>query len=208
MHGPINVSSYLSVLLKDAINCTHCTDKTVNLELWWNETTREEVKSWEKNLSQCQFVHHKSDIEWTGVQPAENPQLSCWVRKGRLYFWHYIWRFSKKVAVNAESYLIVFSQSAYPSGRQINPSSLAIQINHVHSWQCHSSSAGSAPKGNKTLGRYNWDGWNNLQKWNTNHWYIECTGVLISSWPDQEGNKLGSMAETRVISTNSRRELS
>jgi len=34
------------------------------------------------------------------------------------------------------------------------------------------------------------------------------TGVLISSWPDQEGNKLGSMSGTRAISTTSRRELS
>ena len=34
------------------------------------------------------------------------------------------------------------------------------------------------------------------------------TGVLISSYPDQEGNKLGSMWGTRAISTISRRELS
>jgi len=34
------------------------------------------------------------------------------------------------------------------------------------------------------------------------------TGVLISPYPDQEGNKLGSMSETRAISTASRRELS
>ena len=34
------------------------------------------------------------------------------------------------------------------------------------------------------------------------------TGLLISPQPDQEGNKLGSMSETRAISTTSRRELS
>jgi len=34
------------------------------------------------------------------------------------------------------------------------------------------------------------------------------TGVLISPYPDQEGNKLGSMSGTRAISTTSRRELS
>jgi len=35
-----------------------------------------------------------------------------------------------------------------------------------------------------------------------------ATGVLISPWPDQGGNNLGSMSETHVISTTSRRELS
>ena len=34
------------------------------------------------------------------------------------------------------------------------------------------------------------------------------TGVLISPYPDQEGNKLGSMSGTRAISTTSRREKS
>ena len=34
------------------------------------------------------------------------------------------------------------------------------------------------------------------------------TGVLISPYPDQEGNKLGSMSGTRAISTTSRRKLS
>ena len=32
--------------------------------------------------------------------------------------------------------------------------------------------------------------------------------VLISPWPDQEGNKLGSMSRTNVISTTSRRDMS
>ena len=34
------------------------------------------------------------------------------------------------------------------------------------------------------------------------------TGVLISPYPDQEGNKLGSMSGTHAITTKSRRELS
>ena len=42
----------------------------------------------------------------------------------------------------------------------------------------------------------------------TNKWSYTSTGVLISPYPDQEGNKLGSMAGTREISTKSRRELS
>jgi len=37
---------------------------------------------------------------------------------------------------------------------------------------------------------------------------VKHTGVLISPSPDQEGNKLGRMPETRAISTTSRRELS
>jgi len=36
----------------------------------------------------------------------------------------------------------------------------------------------------------------------------ENTGVLVSPWPDQEGNKLGSKSVTRAISTTTRRELS
>ena len=40
------------------------------------------------------------------------------------------------------------------------------------------------------------------------HRTTKCTGVLISPYPDQEGNKFGSTSETRAISTTSRRELS
>jgi len=35
-----------------------------------------------------------------------------------------------------------------------------------------------------------------------------CTGMLISPYPDQEGNKLGSISGTPAISTASRREMS
>jgi hypothetical protein len=35
-------------------------------ERMWNDTDRENPKNSEKNLSQCQFVHHKSQIDWTG----------------------------------------------------------------------------------------------------------------------------------------------
>ena len=37
---------------------------------------------------------------------------------------------------------------------------------------------------------------------------IQLTGVLISPYPDQEGNKVGSMSGIHAISTTSRRELS
>ena len=36
---------------------------------------------------------------------------------------------------------------------------------------------------------------------------LVTTGVLISPWPGQEGNKLGSMSRTRAISTTSRDEM-
>ena len=37
--------------------------------------------------------------------------------------------------------------------------------------------------------------------------FVATTGVIIIPQPDREGNKLGSMSETRAISTTSRREL-
>jgi len=66
-----------------------CTDKTVKLESWWNENTREKAKSRNKNLSQCHFVHLKSDIEWARVKPSEKPRLTCWVQNRQLYYYHY-----------------------------------------------------------------------------------------------------------------------
>jgi hypothetical protein len=51
---------------------------------WWymgmechdsNDTVRGKPNNSEKNLSQCQFVHHKSRMEWTGREPGS----PCWV---------------------------------------------------------------------------------------------------------------------------------
>jgi hypothetical protein len=33
------------------------------MEHWWNEIDREKPKYSEKNLFQCQFVHHKSHMD-------------------------------------------------------------------------------------------------------------------------------------------------
>jgi hypothetical protein len=40
---------------------------------WWNYTDRRKVKIWQKNLSQCHFVHHKSHKDWPGPR-----RLTAW----------------------------------------------------------------------------------------------------------------------------------
>jgi hypothetical protein len=37
-------------------------DEWMSMEQWWNDTDRGKLKYWEKNLSKCHFLHHKSQM--------------------------------------------------------------------------------------------------------------------------------------------------
>lgn len=37
---------------------------------WWNYADKGEQKSMEKNPSQSQFVHQKSETDWPGIEPG------------------------------------------------------------------------------------------------------------------------------------------
>jgi hypothetical protein len=39
------------------------------MEHWWNDTDRGKPKYLEKNLSQCQFVYHKYDMDRLQIEP-------------------------------------------------------------------------------------------------------------------------------------------
>ena len=53
-----------------------------NTEHWWNDADREKQIYWEKYLSQCHFVHHKSHTDWPGV--TRTRALRMWRRDGML----------------------------------------------------------------------------------------------------------------------------
>jgi hypothetical protein len=39
------------------------------MEHWWNGTDRGKLKYWNKNLSQCHFIHYKSYTDLSGNEP-------------------------------------------------------------------------------------------------------------------------------------------
>jgi hypothetical protein len=43
-------------------------DEWMSMEHWWNDTDRGILKYWEKNLSHTHFIHHKSHMDWTGIE--------------------------------------------------------------------------------------------------------------------------------------------
>jgi hypothetical protein len=52
----------------------------MGMKHWWNITNRRRPKYWEVNRYKCLFVHHKSHMEWTGLNPllrAVRPATKC-----------------------------------------------------------------------------------------------------------------------------------
>ena len=41
------------------------------MELWWSGTIKRNLKYLEENLSKFQFVHNKSHVDWTGIEPMD-----------------------------------------------------------------------------------------------------------------------------------------
>jgi hypothetical protein len=47
----------------------------------WNDNGRVKTKYLAKNLSQCHFVHNKSNMDWLGIEPGptlSSQQITAW----------------------------------------------------------------------------------------------------------------------------------
>jgi len=63
-----------NVLFNDALNCQDYTasviDKWRDMDHWCNGTDRRKSKNSVKILSQCHFIHQRSNINWPGIRPG------------------------------------------------------------------------------------------------------------------------------------------
>jgi len=56
-------------------------NESMSMEQWWHDTDRSKVKYCDKILSQCDFVYHKSHVDWPGMKLA-SPQWQGICRSG------------------------------------------------------------------------------------------------------------------------------
>jgi len=49
----------------------------MNMDQWWNDTDMGNLKCSEKNLSHCRFIHHKSHIDYCGVDARPSQWEAC-----------------------------------------------------------------------------------------------------------------------------------
>jgi hypothetical protein len=66
-------------------------DEQMSMEHWWNNPDERKPKYLEEYLSRCHFVHHKSHIDWRGLEQepprweAGDQQPERWQILGELF---------------------------------------------------------------------------------------------------------------------------
>jgi hypothetical protein len=56
----------------------------MSMERWWNGTDRGEQEYWRTNPSQCYFVHYKSRMDCSGIEPGPPECGTVWAE--RIFF--------------------------------------------------------------------------------------------------------------------------
>jgi hypothetical protein len=61
----------LFLLLNYVVRCRgHIASVIAIMQQWWSDIDRGKSKYWDRNLSQCHFLHHKSHGNWPGIEPG------------------------------------------------------------------------------------------------------------------------------------------